>query len=262
MPRRVLIADDNDTIRRTLCSEVAQVAGIEVCATVSNGIEAVESAISLRPDVLILDLLMPGLTGVQVAGILKRNLPAAKIILFTLYSDVITPQMVTALGATLVSKSEGLRALARALRETLESRTREVNEGLARAVHERATDPEDLDLLTDQVSAPLTRCSRDLKYVWVNERYANFLKRPLEKIVGHSILDVLGKSAFDAVQRYFDQVLRGEDVSYEIEVEYKSAGHRKIAAFYKPTLNASGSPDGWLAYVEDLTLQADVSMTG
>ncbi|HEV2467810.1 MAG TPA: response regulator [Candidatus Sulfotelmatobacter sp.] len=262
MPRRVLIADDNDTIRRTLCSEIAQVAGIEVCATVSNGIEAVEAAVSLRPDVLIVDLLMPGLTGIQVAGILKRNLPAAKIILFTLYSDVITPQMVLALGATLISKADGLPALARALKEALDSRTREVNEGLARAVRERAIQPSDLDLLTDQVSAPLTRCSRDLKYVWGNERYANFLKRPVEKIVGRSILDIVGKSAFDSLQPYFDQVLRGENVSYEIEVEYKSAGRRKIAAAYKPTLDPNGRPDGWLAYVEDMTLQADLPIAG
>lgn len=262
MPRRVLIADDNDTIRRTLRSEVAQLAGIEVCATVSNGIEAVEAAVSLHPDVLIIDLLMPGLTGIQVAGILKRNLPAAKIILFTLYSDVITPQMVLALGATLISKADGLPALARALKEALESRTREVNEGLARAVREGATGSSDLNLLSEQLSAPLTRCGRDLKFVWVNEQYATFIKRPVEKIVGRSIVDVLGKSAFDALQRYFDQVLRGENVSYEIEVEYKSAGHRKIAASYTPTLNASGSPDGWLAYVEDMTLPADLPIAG
>lgn len=262
MPRRVLIADDNDSIRRTLRSEIEQVAGVEVCADVSNGIEAVEAAISLHPDVLIIDLLMPGLTGIQVAGVLKRNLPAAKIILFTLFSDVITPQIVLALGAKLISKADGLPALARALKETLESRTREVNEGLARAVRERTTDPADLDQLTQQVSAPLTCCGRDLKYVWVNEQYANFLKRPVEKIVGRSILDIVGKSAFDSLQPYFDQVLRGENVSYEIEVEYKSAGRRKIAAAYKPTLNANGHADGWLAYVEDMTLQADLPIAG
>lgn len=262
MPRRILIADDNDTIRRTLRSEVEQLAGVEVCAAVANGIEAVNAAISLRPDVLILDLLMPDLNGIQVAGVLKRSLPFANVILFTLYSDAVSAQMVTALGATLVSKAEGLPMLSRALTGLLSARAQELDEGLARAVRDRATEPAQLDLLTQKFSAPLTRCSRDLKYVWVNENYANFLKRPVEKIAGRSILDVVGKSAFDLLQRYFDQVLRGEDVSYEIEVEYESAGRRKIAASYKPTFDANGSPDGWLAYIEDMTRQADLPIAG
>ena len=253
MPRRVLIADDNEIIRKLVQSHIEELAGVEVCAAVGNGTEAVEAAIALRPHVLILDLAMPQLGGIQVAGALKKKLPRAKIILFTILSDAISPQMVTALGAKLVSKTDGLRALRRAVQEVLETRAGELAEALARAVRDRAIDRTHLDLLTRQFSSPLTRCGRDLKYLWVNDCYAKFLKRPVEKIVGRSILDVVGKNAFDLLQQHFDQVLRGENVSYEAEVDYESAGYRRITAAYKPTSDSSGSPDGWLAYVEDMT---------
>lgn len=256
MPRRVLIADDNETIRVLVRSQIEQIPGFEICAAVANGIEALEAAIALRPDVLILDVLMPRLNGIEAARVLKKSLPAAKLILFTLHADAMSPQITAALGATLVSKTDGLRSLRLALQDILDTRAREVDEGLARVIRDRALDTARLDLLTQQFSAPLTRCGRDLKYLWVNERYANFLKRPVENIVGRSILDIVGKNAFDLLHQYFDQALRGEQVSYRAEVDYESAGRRHISASYKPTFDAVGSPDGWLAYVEDMTAHA------
>ena len=101
--------------------------GVEVCATVANGIEAIEAAIALRPDVLILDVLMPELNGIQVASALKKSLPSAKIILFTVLSDAISSQLITGLGVSLVSKVDGLaglgvlRALGRAVQDLLDA---------------------------------------------------------------------------------------------------------------------------------------------
>lgn len=263
MPRRILIADDNETIRRTLQSQIERVPGVEVCGMASNGIEAVEAAIALRPDVLIVDVLMPNLNGIQVAGVLKKDLPDTQVILFTLYSDLVSPQILNALGARLVSKTDGLRSLRRALREIFDIRTRhEVDESLSHALRDGATGPAQLDLLSQQISEPLTRCGRDLRYVWVNQQYSDFLRRPVEKIVGRSILDVVGKSAFDRMQRYFDEVLRGKDVSYEVELEYESAGLRHIAASYKPVAARDGSTDGWIAYVQDMTADMELPQAG
>ena len=68
-------------------------------------------------------------------------------------------------------------------------------------------DSQQLDLLSDQIKAPLTRCSRDLRYQWVNQYYADWLSRPLDKIVGRPILEVVGKEAFQKLQPRFDRVL-------------------------------------------------------
>jgi PAS domain S-box-containing protein len=113
-----------------------------------------------------------------------------------------------------------------------------------------------LDLLMQRTAAPLTRCSRDLRYEWVNQQYADWLCQPVDKIVGRPILDVLGKQAFQALQPRFDQVLSGTEVAYQDSVVCEGIGLRAISAAYKPTLDASGSPDGWVALVQDVTTSA------
>lgn len=61
---------------------------------------------------LILDVVMPGLNGVEVAGILKKRLPAATIILFTMYEDAVSKNLTERAGVDIViEKSRGLRLL-------------------------------------------------------------------------------------------------------------------------------------------------------
>ncbi len=110
-----------------------------------------------------------------------------------------------------------------------------------------------LELMSKRWSAPLTHCSRDLRYLWVNQYYAGWLHKPVDRIVGRPIQDVIGKEAFETLLPRFEQALCGEDVSYEAEATYDEIGLRRISAAYKPTQNASGRTDGWVALVEDIT---------
>lgn len=404
MTKRVLIADDSEATRKVISTYLEQQPSLEVCAQTANGLEAVHAAIALRPDLIILDVRMPGLNGVEVAGILKKNLPKAKVVLFTMYADTFTKYLPSAVGASSVlSKSEGLSGLARKINDLLQipedpeaetspaalnsmetdsqadsvrllrTALQETEErfqatfeqtavGMAHAAKdghlllvnrkfceivghtrrellqltvEEITHPEDLasdlaqarrlsageidrytidkrylkkdgqiawvrltvnavrdaagklqycvrvaeelnelkeaqdhfdrtvrahrvtaahlNLLTEKTTAPLTHCSRDLKYLWVNQYYADWLHKPLDKIVGRPILDVIGKQAFETLHSHFDRVLRGEDVAYEATADYDVIGPRRISAAYKPTLTASGTPDGWVAFVQDIT---------
>jgi len=126
-------------------------------------------------------------------------------------------------------------------------------ERLRKTQRELQMTTEHLDLLSRQVHAPLTRCSRDLRYLWVNKYYADWLKRPVDKIVGRSILDVLGKEAFHRLEPRFHQVLTGNDVAYRDSVVYNEIGKRIISAAYRPTVDSAGAPDGWMAFVQDIT---------
>jgi PAS domain S-box-containing protein len=110
-----------------------------------------------------------------------------------------------------------------------------------------------LDLVTEQMAAAVTRCSRDFQYVWANQGYADWLRRPLSEIVGHAILDVLGKEAFEHLRHHFERVLKGQNVQYEEEVNFRGIGKRWISATYTPTLDADGRTDGWVAVVLDIT---------
>ncbi|HKT47300.1 MAG TPA: response regulator, partial [Candidatus Acidoferrales bacterium] len=85
MPRRVLIADDNASVRKVLRNYFASRADLELCGEASNGREAIDLALAHKPDLLILDVVMPELNGIEVSGVLKDELPNARIILFTLF---------------------------------------------------------------------------------------------------------------------------------------------------------------------------------
>lgn len=258
MSKRVLIADDNDRVRAVIRSVVEEQADVEICALTRNGIETVKVAMEVKPDLLILDVLMPGLNGIEVASVIKKSLPAARIIVFTMYDDVIRT-LAPAMGAsTVLPKRNGIADLIRAVRTLLNDKFKLVENTLTRAVQQRRTDRDHLESLTDQLAVPLTCCSRDLKYLWVNRYYADWLQRPVEKIVGRSIFDVVGKDAFDSLRLRFDQVLSGEHVVYQAKLNYDKIGPQRISAVYKPTLRHDGVPEGWLAFVQDIGDTAEI----
>ena len=116
MPKRVLIADDNKFVRRAIRTLLTKWPNVEVCAETDDGRKTVDTALALRPDLLILDVRMPQLNGIEVASILKKSLPEAKTILFTMYSDQIGTDLASAAGVTVVlPKLDGLPALVKAL---------------------------------------------------------------------------------------------------------------------------------------------------
>jgi len=86
---RVLIADDYEAVRVGLSTLLRSV-DIEVCAQTTNGEEAVEKSIQLRPDLIILDISMPGIGGVEAARQIRVFLPDVPILFFTMHN---TPQL-------------------------------------------------------------------------------------------------------------------------------------------------------------------------
>jgi PAS domain S-box-containing protein len=110
-----------------------------------------------------------------------------------------------------------------------------------------------LETATRQMPAAVARCSRDLRYLWVNRAYAEWIERPLAQIVNHSILEVIGRDAFAALQSHFNRVLAGETVRYEQETNFLNIGTRWTSAAYTPTLDSDGVADGWVAVIIDIT---------
>lgn len=79
---RILLADDEDMIRSALSALLGLEPDLEVVASVGDGVTAVEEARRLRPDVCLLDLEMPGLDGIEVAGEVAR-IYAARVVIVT-----------------------------------------------------------------------------------------------------------------------------------------------------------------------------------
>jgi DNA-binding NarL/FixJ family response regulator len=86
-PFRVLLADDEEIILHSL-SELLKESGFDVVGAAADGREAVSMAERLHPDVVVADLRMPGLTGLEVATALRESRPEVPVIILSAYDDV------------------------------------------------------------------------------------------------------------------------------------------------------------------------------
>jgi DNA-binding NarL/FixJ family response regulator len=84
---RVLVADDHPVFRDGLAMLLGSVDGIEVVGTAANGVVAVESAVRLRPDVVVMDVQMPELNGVEATRRLAAEAPDVGILVLTMSED-------------------------------------------------------------------------------------------------------------------------------------------------------------------------------
>ena len=88
MAKTILVADDNPEIRKQLCELFGSEQDYDICAEATNGQEAIDLALEWGPDLIILDLSMPVMNGLEAARELKRLMPDVPIILFTQYADL------------------------------------------------------------------------------------------------------------------------------------------------------------------------------
>src|SRR5690348_16843727 len=95
----------------------------------------------------------------------------------------------------------------------------------------------ELQLIISQTPFMLTRCSADLRYLFVSPAYAEMLGRPAAEIAGKSILEVVGEEGFTTILPHIEKVLGGEIVEYETDVAFHGVGVRNLHVIYSPDRN-------------------------
>ena len=104
---RILVADDHPLVRSTICTLLATRGDWSVCGEAGTGPEAIEKAKKLRPDLILMDISMPGMDGVQATAILRREVPASKVIIVSQNDPRIVGRQARAAGAAdFVSKHD------------------------------------------------------------------------------------------------------------------------------------------------------------
>jgi len=111
----------------------------------------------------------------------------------------------------------------------------------------------ELAQITDTTPILLTRCSKDLKYVFVNRAYSELLQQSPENLVGSRIVDVIGEEGLATITPYIERVLSGEIVEYEERIILKGIGERYLRGTYRPETNRAGEVTGWLASIVDIS---------
>ena len=83
---RILIADDHELVRQGLEALLSKTPGMEIVGQAKNGDEAVELALSLLPDIILMDLSMPIKNGIEATSEIKKSSPNARILIITSFA--------------------------------------------------------------------------------------------------------------------------------------------------------------------------------
>lgn len=120
--RCILIVDDNAVIRRCLRRVLESINGWTVCGEAGDGREGIQKAEELRPDLIILDLSMPRLNGLEAARVLSKTMPDIPLLMYSAHTDAFVEKAAVGAGVrSVISKAADVSLLvseAQALLET------------------------------------------------------------------------------------------------------------------------------------------------
>ena len=123
MPKRILIVEDEVAVRRAIRAFLEH-HHFEICGEAAAGAEALEKAATLHPDLIILDLSMPGMNGIEAASLLRTKAPGVPVVIYTMLEDVLGTSLSASLGVkAVVSKADGLPKLLACIETILEDPT-------------------------------------------------------------------------------------------------------------------------------------------
>ncbi len=123
MKNRTLIAEDHNLLRQGLCSLIGSLPDFEIVGEARDGKEAIHKAIALQPHVILMDLSMPGMNGIEATAQIKRRLPQIRVIALTAFkTDEYVREALQAGADGYVVKDASYEELASALRSVVAGR--------------------------------------------------------------------------------------------------------------------------------------------
>jgi DNA-binding NarL/FixJ family response regulator len=121
---RILVADDQEAVRKRVCATLASRSDFEVCAEATDGQEAVEKAARLGPDLVILDITMPVLNGLDAARVILKSRPKTPILILSVHRSKQLIEEAKRIGVRgYVTKGETIQNLIRAADAVLANQT-------------------------------------------------------------------------------------------------------------------------------------------
>lgn len=117
MTIRIVIADDHQVVRDSIAMVLSEEIDFQVVGTAGTGLDAIEIVEQMKPDILIIDINMPGLNGIEAAKVISHSSPQTRILCLTMHND--ETHVVNALEAGcrgFINKDNSIEVLARAIR--------------------------------------------------------------------------------------------------------------------------------------------------
>ena len=163
MAIRVVIADDHNVVRKGIRDLLSDEDDITVVGEARNGLEAVDLALALQPDVVVMDIAMPEMTGVEATRQLRAQTPGVRVLVLTAYDDDPYIYGLLDAGATgYILKTAESREIVRAVRATAAGQSA-IDPAVAPRLIARLTQaPAGGDTLTERELDVLRRAARGL----------------------------------------------------------------------------------------------------
>jgi diguanylate cyclase (GGDEF)-like protein/PAS domain S-box-containing protein len=114
-------------------------------------------------------------------------------------------------------------------------------------------DERELKLIMSNISGAVSRVDNQLRYIYVSAQYPIIFAKPIEKIVGHTMLELLGEDLFKQEEPYIKLALAGEKVSFEIHQTFQDFGKMFGLVNFVPNFDAHHRVDGFFISVVDIT---------
>lgn len=193
---RILIVDDHTIVRDGLQALISAEATMEVVGVGADGVEAVEKARQLKPDVILLDLLMPRKDGVQATAEIRKENPTARILILTSYAE--DHQVFSAIKAGAMGylmKDTSAEELIQAIRDVAENRPAlqpAIARKLMRDIQQQDGEAQSDNSLTEREIEILQMVAKGL----TNQQIADALFLS-ERTVRTHITNILGKLRLD-----------------------------------------------------------------
>ncbi|MEH1836814.1 MAG: PAS domain S-box protein [Nostoc sp.] len=111
----------------------------------------------------------------------------------------------------------------------------------------------ELHLITDTLPVLISFVDSEQRYRFNNRAYEEWFGHPAAEIYGKHLWEVVGESAYEGVRPYVEQVLAGEQVTFESQMPYKDGGTRYINAIFVPQFNKQGTVEGYAALITDIS---------
>jgi DNA-binding NarL/FixJ family response regulator len=207
-PLRILIADDHDVMREGTRAVIERQPGWEVCGVAATGREAVEQAFALEPDIVVMDMSMPELNGLDAAVQIRRRLPQTEILIFTAHeTDELIREVFEAGAKSFIFKSDAHHFLVEAIQSLSQHKpffTNKVSEVLFAEILNRSEDTSH----AAQTSTRLTAREREIVQLLSegrsNQEVADALGISVRTAETHraSILRKLGLDSVASLVRY------------------------------------------------------------
>jgi PAS domain S-box-containing protein len=254
---RILLVDDDPRVRRVISTMLSRHSGWEICGEAGDGQQSVELARTTNPDLILMDVSMPGMNGLDATRILRREIPRSDVILVSQNDPKIISHQAAEVGArAYCSKSDLARNLVPIIERTLEGRHRKRTD-IASQVFARGPNDQASNLLAAIVdSSDNVIISKNLDGVitsWNTTAQRVFGYSAKEAIGAHITL-IIPKDRLPEEDRIMSRVRRGERIEHFDTVRQRKDGTLiDISLTISPVRDSSGRIVGASKVAREIT---------